>query len=160
MIRALASRSGHWMPDRAMARYSRAEGSTRSRADRARTRPTAHQASAQRIEPRGTCADGKQGSGIERVLGTGGRDRPGGGRMLAVDAAGASGAEEPFLGRSADSGLRREQRARSGILALREVLPAGGDEKHRPIGTAEGAGGDLPRPDSDLRGHLAALIEP
>src|SRR5699024_9807889 len=101
MIRALASRSGHWMPDRAMARYSRAEGSTRSRADRARTRPTAHQASAQRIEPRGTCADGKQGSGIERVLGTGGRDRPGGGRMLAVDAAGASGAEEPFLGRSA-----------------------------------------------------------
>src|SRR5690625_4560548 len=134
MIRALASRSGHWMPDRAMARYSRAEGSTRSRADRARTRPTAHQASAQRIEPRGTCADGKQGSGIERVLGTGGRDRPGGGRMLAVDAAGASGAEEPFLGRSADSGRSEEHTSElqsRGQLVCRLLL---GKKKSKSMG--------------------------
>src|SRR5699024_3322794 len=78
------------------------------------------------------------------------RDQPGGARRFADEAAGPSGAEEPLLDRPAHAGLCREQGAGGGILALREVLPAGGDEQRPPIGAAEGAGGDLPGPDRDL----------
>src|SRR5699024_3360003 len=82
------------------------------------------------------------------------RDQAGGARRLADEAAGPSGGEEPLLDRSAHAGLWRAQGASGGILALREVLPAGGDEQRRPSGTAEGAGGEEPPLDRSAHGGL------